>query len=53
MNTINEKVEPTAYLRSEVDQSEENVGSTSGTSWLDRLEEWVNFFRDVVKILAE
>jgi hypothetical protein len=53
MNTINEEVESNADLRIEVDQPVGNTGSTSSTGWLDRLEDWVNFLKDVVKILAE
>jgi hypothetical protein len=53
MNTINETVEPNANLRVEVDQSEGNIGSGNRTGWLDKFEDWVNFLKDVVKILAE
>jgi hypothetical protein len=53
MNTINEKVEPPADLLIEVDLPEENMGSASGTSRLDMFEDWLNFLKDVVKILAE
>lgn len=53
MNTINETVEAKADLRIEVDRLEENTGSTGRTAWLDRLKEWIDFLKDVVKILAE
>jgi|RhiMetdeSRZDD1v2_1073273.scaffolds.fasta_scaffold02911_13 hypothetical protein len=53
MNAINEKVEPTADLLIEVDRPEGNLGSTSSTGWFDRFEDWINFLKDVVKILAE
>jgi hypothetical protein len=53
MNTINEKVEPNADLRIEVSQSGRNLGSATSTGSLDRIEDWVNFIKDVVKILAE
>ena len=46
-------VEPNADLRIEVDRLEGNTGSTSRTGWLDRFEEWINFLKDVVKILVE
>ena len=52
-NTINEKVEPKADLRREVDRPDGNLGSTHRTGWLDRFEDWINFIRDVVKILTE
>lgn len=53
MNTINEKVESSADLLIEVDLPEANMDSASGTSWLDMFEDWLNFLKDVVKILAE
>ena len=53
MNTINELIEPNADLRIEVDKLEANTGSTRRPGWLDRFEEWLNFLRDVVKILTE
>ncbi len=53
MNTTNEKVERNADSLREINRHEENQGSTRNTSWLDKLEDWVNFLRDVVKILAE
>jgi hypothetical protein len=53
MDTINEKGESNADLRIEVDQSGGNIGSTNSTGWLDRFEDWINFLKDVVKILAE
>ena len=53
MNTINEKVEPNIGLPIEVDQLGGNLDSSSNTGWLDRIEDWVNFLKDVVKILAE
>jgi hypothetical protein len=53
MNTINEKVKPNANLRIEVDRPGRNTGSNSSPSWLDRLEDWVSFLKDVLKILAE
>ena len=53
MDTINEKVEPNTGLLLEVDRPEGNIGSTGRTGWLDRFQEWINFLKDVVKILAE
>lgn len=53
MNTINEKVEPNTDLRIEVDRPAGNIGSTRNTGWFDRFEDWINFLKDVVKILAE
>jgi len=53
MDTISEKVEPNTGLRVEVDRPEGNTGSTRSTSWLDRFEDWIDFLKDVVKILAE
>ena len=53
MDTINEKLEPNTGLRPEVNRAEANRVSTSRTAWLDRLNEWISFLRDVVKILAE
>ena len=53
MDTINEKVGPITDLRIEVDRPDENTSSNSRTGWLDRFEEWINFLKDVVKILAE
>ena len=53
MNTINEKVESNTNLLIEVDRPEGNIGSTRGTGWFDRFEDWINFLKDVVKILTE
>jgi len=53
MNTINEKIEPNTDLLIKVDRPEENISSTSRTDWLDRFEDWINFLKDIVKILAE
>jgi hypothetical protein len=53
MNTMNEKVKPNAGLRIEVDRPGGITGSSSRPGWLDRLEDWVNFLRDVLKILTE
>ena len=53
MNLINEKVESNTDLPIQVDRSKANMGSTSGTGWFDRFKDWINFLKDVVKILAE
>lgn len=53
MNTIDEKVAPNADLLIEVDRPDGNIGSTSSTNWLDRLEDWINFLKDAVKILTD
>jgi hypothetical protein len=53
MNTIDEKVELNTDLLIEVHRPDENIGSTSRTGLLDRFEDWINFLKDVVKILAE
>jgi hypothetical protein len=53
MDTINDKVQPITDFRIEVDRPEGKTGSTSRAGWLDRFDEWINFLRDVVKILAE
>jgi hypothetical protein len=53
MNTINETIELNADLLIEVDQPKGNQGPIRSTSWLDRFEDWLNFLKDVVKILAE
>ena len=53
MNTINGKVEPKADFRREVDRPDGNIGSTHRTGWLDRFKDWIDFIRDVVKILTE
>lgn len=53
MNTINETIEPNTDLLIKVDQPNKNMGSTSRTGWLDRFEDWINFLKDIVKILAE
>ena len=53
MNTIDEKVELNPDLLIEVHRPEENIGSPSSTGLLDRFEDWINFLKDVVKILAE
>jgi len=54
MNTIDEKkVELNTDLLIEVHRPEENIGSTSSTGLLDRFEDWINFLKDVVKILTE
>jgi hypothetical protein len=53
MNTISDKIEPNTDLLIEVDRPEGDIGSTQSTGWLDRFEDWINFLKDVVKILAE
>ena len=53
MNTITEKIDPNTDLLIKVDQPEENIGSTSRPGWLDRFEDWINFLKDVLKILTE
>jgi hypothetical protein len=53
MDPINENVEPNAQLLSEVDRPNKNIDSTTTTGWAARLEDWVNFLKDAVKILAE
>lgn len=53
MNAINEKIKLDADLLIKVDQPEGNKGPISSTGWLDRFEDWINFLKDVVKILAE
>ena len=53
MNTMDEKMETNTHILIEVDRPEKNMGSTSSTGWLDRFEDWINFLKDVVKILAE
>ena len=53
MNTIDEKVKLNTDLLLAVHQPEENTGSTSSTSLSDRFEDWINFLRDVLKILTE
>ena len=53
MNTIKEKIEPNTDVRIKVDRPQKNIGSTGRIGWLDRFEEWINFLKDVVKILAE
>jgi hypothetical protein len=52
MDTINEKVGPITDLRIEVDRPEGNTGTTSRAGWLDRLEEWISFLKDALKILT-
>ena len=53
MNTINENIEPNTHILIEVDRPEENTGAPKSTGWFDRFEDWINFLKDVVKILAE
>jgi hypothetical protein len=55
METINEKVEPNTGLLLEVDRPKGNIGSTStsSTGWSDRFEDWINFLKDVLKILTD
>ena len=53
MDTINEKVEPNTGLLLEVNRAEANIVSTSSTGWVDRINDWISFLKDVVKILAE
>ena len=53
MNATNENVEPNAVLLIEVDRTVRNTGSTNNIGWLSRLEEWINFLKDALKILTE
>ena len=53
MNTIDEKVELNTDLLLVVHRPEEKIDSTTTTSLADRLEDWINFLRDIFKILTE
>ena len=53
MNTINKKVEPNTDVRIEIDRPVETIGSTNITNWSDRLEEWINFLKDAMRILTQ
>ena len=53
MNTIDEKVKLNTDLLIEIHRPEEDIGSTASTGLLERFEDWINFLKDVMKILTE